>query len=277
MTADAPTPGTPIPVACDLAAAAGVQPGQQRHRRADPGHASVRGWRPPAGEERSVFQPDTWLVQRCWEVLADAGAVREALTVAHLNMLRQPLAVHQCLYRLSRQIDRHWGLAQAVAQALGQTLPALLGQPSRGDAAQPIERLLYAAATAANLDSRYLAFACLEQLDQFTQPWQRPIVQPDQRKLLAETILHSGPHPLTAALIAYAVRRFDDAGAQLVGEIANGASDHLRHSSHAPKMARLLALSVAAMRNSTLTTLHRPASPPPSLAKLVLSAKCWRN
>ncbi len=209
------------------------------------------------GEERSVFQPDTWLVQRCWEGLADGGAVQEALAAAQLNGARQPLAVHQCLHRLSRQIDRRWGLAQAVAQALDSTLPTLLKRAQPGnDAAQQIERLLYAAATAANLDDRHLAFACLERLDQHTLPWQRPIVQPDQRKLLAETVLRSGPHPLTAALIAFAVRRYDDAGAQLVGEIAAGASEHLRHSSHAPKMARLLALSVAAMRNSTLTTLH---------------------
>ncbi len=207
------------------------------------------------GEERSVYQPDTWLIQRCWEVLADAGAVQEALAVARLNALRQPLAIHQCLHRLSRQIDRHWGLAAAVAQPLHTVVAPLLRPDARGDAAQT-DQLLYGAATAANLAERTLAFACLERLDQFHQPWQRPIVQPDQRKLLAETVLRSGPHPLTAALIAFAVRRFDDAGAQLVGEISAGASEHLRHSSHAPKMARLLALSVAAMRNSTLTTLH---------------------
>jgi hypothetical protein len=207
------------------------------------------------GEERSVYQPDTWLIQRCWEVLADAGAVQEALAVARLNALRQPLAIHQCLHRLSRQIDRHWGLAAAVAQPLHTAVAPLLRPDARGDAAQT-DQLLYGAATAANLAERTLAFACLERLDQFHQPWQRPIVQPDQRKLLAETVLRSGPHPLTAALIAFAVRRFDDAGAQLVGEISAGASEHLRHSSHAPKMARLLALSVAAMRNSTLTTLH---------------------
>lgn len=209
-----------------------------------------------AGEERSVFQPDTWLIQRCWEVLADAGAVQEALTVARLNAARQPLAILQCLHRLSRQIDRHWGLARAVAQALDDALPALFSSALRADGTQAGERLLYAAATAANLANRYVAFACLERLDQCAQPWQRPVAQPDQRRLLAETVLRSGPHPLTAALIAFAVRRFDDAGAQLVGEIAAGASGHLRHSSHAPKMARLLALSAAAMRNSTLTTLH---------------------
>jgi hypothetical protein len=188
-------------------------------------------------------------------VLADAGAVQEALAVARLNALRQPLAIHQCLHRLSRQIDRHWGLAAAVAQPLHTAVAPLLRPDARGDTAQT-DQLLYGAATAANLAERTLAFACLERLDQFHQPWQRPIVQPDQRKLLAETVLRSGPHPLTAALIAFAVRRFDDAGAQLVGEISAGASEHLRHSSHAPKMARLLALSVAAMRNSTLTTLH---------------------
>jgi hypothetical protein len=239
------------------AAGAAADAGRQRHRCAAPGAAPGRRRRNAAvGEERSVYQPDTWLIQRCWEVLADAGAVQEALAVARLHAAA-PAAGDPPVSAPPLPSDRPaLGLwRQRWRSRCTRAVAPLLRPDARSDAAQ-MDPLLYGAATAANLAERTLAFACLERLDQCHQPWQRPIVQPDQRKLLAETVLRSGPHPLTAALIAFAVRRFDDAGAQLVGEISAGASEHLRHSSHAPKMARLLALSVAAMRNSTLTTLH---------------------
>ena len=158
--AGATLPAPPAPSLVDSAIAAL----NQAMRPAPEGETSI-------GEERSVFQPDTWLVQRCWEVLADAGAVQEALVAAQLSGARQPLAVHQCLHRLSQQIDRHWGLARAVALALDSTLPRLFSRSGVGrDAAPQIERLLYAAATAANLGDRYLAFACLERLDQSRAP-----------------------------------------------------------------------------------------------------------
>ena len=69
-------------------------------------------------EERSVYRPDSWLMQRCWEVLADAGATAECLRIAGLAASRQPLAPVQSLYRLARQLERHPELASAVSREL---------------------------------------------------------------------------------------------------------------------------------------------------------------
>src|SRR5262245_42296485 len=54
-------------------------------------------------EERAVWQPDSWLMQCCWQTLADHGAGEEALAVAALLELRNPLAPAQALYRVARQ------------------------------------------------------------------------------------------------------------------------------------------------------------------------------
>ena len=51
-------------------------------------------------EERSVWQPDSWLIQRCWQELADAGCSREALATANLASERYPLAPIQTIQRL---------------------------------------------------------------------------------------------------------------------------------------------------------------------------------
>jgi len=207
-------------------------------------------------EERAIYRPDSWLIQRCWEVLADAGAAEPALVAARLAATRQPLAIVQCLHRLSRQIDRHWGLASAVTRELVRLQGSLFAEPATPPTVYDGERLLYAAAAAANLDDRTLAFACLERLDQLPQPWDRFVVQPDQRSLLADTIVRTGLHPLTAALVTSALRRFSDAGAHLVLDITSGAADRLRRSPSAAKMARLLGLGVDTFRNASLTSLH---------------------
>jgi hypothetical protein len=218
-------------------------------------------------DERAVFRPDTWLLQCCWQRLADSGEFVQAMRVAGLAASRQPLAPIYCLHRLSRQIDRHWGLAKAIAGELMQMQGALLrpmaGVPSVGErAGQQGEWLLYAAATAANIGDRTLAFACLERLDQLSKPWDRLMVQPDQRSILADTVLRIGPHPLTLGLMSHALRRFGDAGAHFVLEITAGAAERLRRAAPAAgaagtaKMARLLALGVDTFRNASLTSLH---------------------
>ena len=81
------------------------------------------------------------------------------------------------------------------------------------------EALLYAAATAANVGDRYTAFACLERLDQLPNPWDRCLVQPDQRARLAAIVREVGLQPLTVALLRQALRRFGDAGAQFLVEV----------------------------------------------------------
>lgn len=206
-------------------------------------------------EERNVYRPDSWLIQRCWEVLADAGAADACRRVAALAARRQPLAPIQALYRLARQSEHHFGLASAVDRELAAQQEALLASTGR-DSGRRNEQLLYAAATAALLDERTLACALLERLDQQLQPWDRVMVQPDQRSMLAETILRVGPHPLTIGLLTHALRRFGDAGAHLVLEVTSGASNYLRQARPAPVAAQLLAVGVDAFRLATLTSLH---------------------
>ena len=212
--------------------------------------------KPAPIEERAVHRPDSWLIRKCWEALADAGAAEPAIQVAGLAAQRHPLARLQVLHRLSRQIDHHFGLASAVARDLAaQERDVFDRNASRGSLLQA-EKLLYAAATAANLDDRHLAFACLERLDQFAQPWDRMIVRPDQRTLLAEIVFRAGLHPLTRAFMAAAPRRFGDAGAQFLLEITTAASRHLQRAHPAPRSARMLALGVDTLRNAAITSLH---------------------
>jgi tetratricopeptide (TPR) repeat protein len=217
-------------------------------------------------DERAVFRPDSWLLQCCWQRLADSGQFAQALRVARLAAPRQPLAPIHCLHRLSKQIDQHWGLANAVAAELRAMLPLLFGPGTGEPRKEDAERLLFAAAAAANIGERQLATACLERLDQFLKPWDKIMVQPDQRSMLAATVLRIGPHPLTVALIRNALRRFGDAGAHLVLDVTAGAAERLRRappqgsqpaaSTAAAQMARLLALGVDTFQNASLTSLH---------------------
>ena len=209
----------------------------------------------PVIEERAVYRPDSWLIQKCWETLAARGEAEAALQVAQLAGRRQPLAPIQALYRLSQQIDRHLGLANIVGRTLAARAPGLLA-PDPTPGTSVMERLLYAAATAANLGDRYQAFAYLERLDQFEGPWARAIVAPEQRALLAETVFRAGLQPLTAALVATALRRSGDAGAQFVLQITSAASAELQRRHSPARMARVLALGVETFRNATLTSLH---------------------
>jgi hypothetical protein len=217
-------------------------------------------------DERAVFRPDSWLLQCCWQRLADSGQFAQALHVAQLAARRQPLAPIHCLHRLSKQIDQHWGLANAVAAELRAMHPLLFGDGAGEPRKEDAERLLFAAAAAANIGERQLATACLERLDQFPKPWDKIMVQPDQRGVLAGTVLRIGPHPLTLALIRNALRRFSDAGAHFVLDVTAGAAERLRRttphggpptaSSATAKMARLLALGVETFQNASLTSLH---------------------
>ena len=226
-------------------------------------------------DERAVFRPDTWLLQCCWQSLADAGEFIQALRVACLAAPRQPLAPIHCLYRLSKRIDQHWGLANAVAADAGRHgTGAVWPLIRRSPGGVVAERLLYAAATAANIGERQLAFACLERLDQLLKPWDSILAHPDQRGMLAEIILRVGPHPLTLGLLANALRRFGDAGAHFVLDVTAGAAERLRReprvqalpTSSTPassvstgKMGRLLAVGVDTFRNASLTSLHSRA------------------
>ena len=65
-------------------------------------------------EARSVWQPDTWLLQRCWQTLAAAGCGVEALAVAALAEARQPLAPIHALLKVAQQVPNHPGLASLI-------------------------------------------------------------------------------------------------------------------------------------------------------------------
>lgn len=249
-------PSSPSPLALSPTDSAGLPLAQAAIAGLAAAAAQARSEDGVATDERAVFRPDSWLLQCCWQSLADAGRFDSALRLARLAAPRQPLAPMHCLYRLSRCIDQHWGLAHAIAAELRAVQRALFAQPVSEPTAQDAERLLFAAATAANIGERQLAFACLERLDQFAKPWDRIMVQPDQRSMLAEAVLRMGPHPLTLALMAHALRRFGDAGAHFVRDITAGAAERLRRTSSAPKMTRLLGLGVDTFRNASLTSLH---------------------
>lgn len=207
-------------------------------------------------EERAVYRPDSWLIQQCWEALADAGAATEALTVARIAAPRQPLTLVQTLHRLSRQIDRKLGLAALIAQELRRLQPEILAVTAPPDDVTVRDRLLFAAATAATIGDTQLAFTFLERLDQLAAPWERPIVTPEQRQMLADTWVRLGLHPLSIAVITNALRRYNDAGAQFVLSVTTAVSEQLRRPITAPRMARLLMLGVDTFRHATLTSLH---------------------
>jgi len=218
-------------------------------------HQSEEGQ--PAALERAVFRPDSWLIQKCWETLADAGALSAALAVAQMAELRHPLAPAQALYRLTARIDSRIGLAHGIVQELRRMTPQLLAPTATRDDLTVRDRLLYGAATATAVGDPQLALTFLERLDQFAAPWERPVVAPEQRQLLSDTVFGLGLHPLTIALITSALRRYGDAGAQFVLSItaAAGAAVHQRPAS-ATRVARQLMLSIDTFRNATLTSLH---------------------
>ncbi len=211
----------------------------------------------PAALERAVFRPDSWLIQKCWETLADAGALSAALAVARMAATRYPLAPVQALYRLTACIDSRLGLAYGIAQELQRMTPQILAPAAARDDLTARDRLLYGAATATAVGDPQLALTFLERLDQFAAPWERPVVAPEQRQLLSDAVFGLGLHPLTMALITSAPRRYGDAGAQFVLNLTTAASVQLRQRpATATRVARQLMLGVDTFRNATLTSLH---------------------
>ena len=182
----------------------------------------------PVVIERAVYRPDSWLIQKCWETLASAGAAAAALTTARMAAARQPLAPIQALHRLSAGVDVHIGLAHGIGQELQQMTPLILAPSAAPDDLVARDRLLYAATTAAAVGDPQLAFTFLERLDQFGAPWERPIVVPEQRQMLSDSVFRLGLHPLTMALITTALRHFGDAGAQFVLNITTAAGEQMR-------------------------------------------------
>ncbi|MEZ4714582.1 MAG: hypothetical protein R2851_00585 [Caldilineaceae bacterium] len=201
-------------------------------------------------EERNIWRPDSWLMQRAWEELADTGAVDEALEVAALLVARNPLTVPQAMLRAAGVAGDRPDVREHILSALANAQPVLMRRPDAATERTARERLLIAAATAAACGDVSTTFTFLERLDQFAKPWDEMIVHPEKRELLAGMLARLGPHSLALALISGANRRFGEAGDVFVNKVA------LAIDEDAPGGARLLARCVDAMRYAALTTMH---------------------
>ncbi len=172
-----------------------------------------------AEEPRQIRRPDTWLLRRCWQALADHGAPAAAFHVLRLVSRREPLALFRALPRLARRAHQEAGLAVALEIQLDRMRP-LVRRPRRDPLHVWAEHLLSLACAAAHLDDEDLALACLERLDQEAGVWDTVVAQERLRELLAEIIGLVGLHPLTGDLLQQAVDRYDTAGASLVRQVA---------------------------------------------------------
>lgn len=204
-------------------------------------------------EERNVWQPTSWLIQRCWEMLAESGVGDEALQVARLLETRQPLAPLQALYQTARQLASGGGVPPSLHQALHRWHYRLFHTQVE---ANYIEQLLYLAAAAALLGEEALALACLERIDQTPQAWTRLVAHPEQREQLATTIAHTSPNPLTTQLLTGAIRRFDDAGAQLLYMVTTSLHQAVAEQQATPVQARLLVQCIDTVRHATIVNLQ---------------------
>ncbi len=169
-------------------------------------------------EERSIRQPDSWLVERCWRMLARTGRAESALVLATLAVSRQPLAVSRALLALAAAGAQHRDVRQFVHKRLVQHTQLLLQTPA--DTVETYsEHLILASATAAYLRQPALIFSCLERLDQISDTWSAILDSPDLRPHLAIAVAAAPLHPLTAQLIATCLPRFELAGAQFLTEL----------------------------------------------------------
>ncbi|MEX1018200.1 MAG: hypothetical protein WDZ49_01000 [Litorilinea sp.] len=220
-------------------------------------------------EERAVWQPDSWLLQRCWHELAEAGAGAEALQVATLLEARNPLARVQALYQVARRaaVGRDAAAARLVAQEVRQTSVALFADAAAETVFKFGEQLLYASAAAAQVGNISLACACLERLDQINHSWDRVFIPLEARQVLAETVTRIGLHPLTNHLLEMAIRRYEEPGAQFLHQIMELSAARLQEFPAARelqtrliqrrvrRLGRLMQRCVAVFQFSTLSTL----------------------
>jgi hypothetical protein len=204
--------------------------------------------------DRQVRQPDTWLLRRCYLVLAEHSSADATFSVVELIRDRDPLASYRVLPILARRACDDVGLAFTLSNRVA-LLRLLLQHPIAGDTAIWGEGLLSLACAAARLDDDTLAFACLERLDQAPGIWLSFFSQPDRRELLAETIALVGLHPLTTHLIRQAIRWHGEAGAQFLQQVAVGAAGWIKAGRQLRRSRRLLQRCVETIQNATLTSL----------------------
>ncbi|MDQ3249975.1 MAG: hypothetical protein M3Q45_12315, partial [Chloroflexota bacterium] len=206
-------------------------------------------------EERSVWEPASWLIQCCWQALAAGGAGDETIVVAGLAAARHPLAPLQALHRLAQHADQRPALRALVRGELTALKNRLLA-PSAADDDPAVERLLLAASTAALVDDLPLACVCLERLDQSISPWLRIFAQGEWRTLLAESVAYTGLQPQTEHLVVGAIRRFDDAGVQFLHQVAALIAQQAGGEELSPAAMSLLAVCVETVRYAALTNVQ---------------------
>ena len=209
-----------------------------------------------AGDGRSIWEPDSWLMQRTWQELAEQGAVNEALTVASLQEMRNPLAPIQAIYRLAKRAADEPRLRSTVADELMALHVKLFGSWVVSDDTRQTERLLLAAASAVQIGDESLAFACLERLDQLPRGWDLVILRAELRAMLAETISALGLHPLTNYLITTAIRRHEEAGAEFLHQIVSRLQTTPSDFETSHREARLLRKCVETFQYATLSSLN---------------------
>ena len=207
-------------------------------------------------EERSVWEPTSWLIQCCWEALARAGAGDETLVVAAVAARHHPVAPVQALHRLAQQVEKWPVLAALVRSELAVWQSSLLKPIALDDEDLQIERLLLAAASAALVADISLACACLEHLDRAGIGWSRIFARTEWRTLLAESVAHIGLQPQTEHLVIGAVRRFDDVGVQFLHQIALWLGKRAKVDEATPAEISLLGACVETLRYATLTNLQ---------------------
>ncbi|MEM7129874.1 MAG: hypothetical protein AAF702_26310 [Chloroflexota bacterium] len=200
---------------------------------------------------RGVIGPDSWLLQQCWHALADKGHGIEALSVASLLEVRQPLAPIQAIYRLGKQSAQHPHLAPLIQAELLHTREQLFGHHLFAESSHQIDHLLYAGAAAASIGDYQFAISCLERLDQEAKAWDRVFIHPELRQILAEAVAGVGLTPLTNHLIDKAILFFSDSGAQFLQQIAVSTQEI-----KSVKGKHILNRCVLAMQRAVLGSLH---------------------
>lgn len=175
-------------------------------------------------EERSIRQPDSWLVERCWMTLARAGAAESALVLASLTTHRQPLAMPTALRTLSASVQFETKTGDLVRSRLDQHgMTVLDAAESRPEALD--EDLILTASAAVQAGIPRLALSCLERLDQLAGGWTRTLRSTELRPALAATLAALEPHPLTRHLVRSAIPRFELDGARFLNELAGNLVD----------------------------------------------------
>lgn len=207
-------------------------------------------------EERSIWQPDSWLMQRTWQALADEGAGEEAFTVAALQEMRNPLATVEALYRLALRARAEPALRPMVAHELQAMRVKLFGSWVVSDETRQTERLLLAAASAVCIEDESLALSCLERIDQIDRGWDRVVLRAESRTLLAETIRGVGLHPLTSYLISTSIRRHEEAGAEFLHQIVSRIDRQDHNADMSRRSSRLLRKCVETFQYATLSSLN---------------------